>query len=148
MPDREKVIRALACCLKGWRQCDQCPYKPPHCGELLADATALMKDQDAAEGPRRDAIIGVREPRLMTLEEVTARRGEPAYLEAKSPKSYSGYVLIYDVQTGMGITGVRIGVTRPGHVTIWPAQNLYGIKWRCWTSRPTDEQREATPWEA
>lgn len=22
----------------------------------------------------------------------------------------------------------------------------YGVKWRCWTSRPTDEQREATPW--
>lgn len=23
----------------------------------------------------------------------------------------------------------------------------YGKIWRCWTSRPTDEQREATPWE-
>lgn len=22
----------------------------------------------------------------------------------------------------------------------------YGVKWRCWTERPTDEQREATPW--
>ena len=22
----------------------------------------------------------------------------------------------------------------------------YGKTWRCWTSRPTDEQREATPW--
>jgi len=22
----------------------------------------------------------------------------------------------------------------------------YGIKWRCWTSKPTDEQREAIPW--
>lgn len=22
----------------------------------------------------------------------------------------------------------------------------YGIKWRCWTSCPTDTQREATPW--
>ena len=23
----------------------------------------------------------------------------------------------------------------------------YNVKWRCWTSRPTDTQREATPWE-
>ena len=24
---------------------------------------------------------------------------------------------------------------------------MYGKSWRCWTSRPTDEQRETTPWE-
>lgn len=23
----------------------------------------------------------------------------------------------------------------------------YGKTWRCWTQRPTKEQREATPWE-
>lgn len=23
----------------------------------------------------------------------------------------------------------------------------YGVNWRCWTSRPTVEQREATPWQ-
>jgi hypothetical protein len=23
----------------------------------------------------------------------------------------------------------------------------YGSQWRCWTQRPTDEQREVTPWE-
>lgn len=138
MSDRDKVIaglnniHAVACGL----DVDQCYLNCISIKQLRAlidDATALLK---------------AKAPRLMALEEVTARRGEPAYLEAKSPKSYSGYVLIYDVQTGMGITGVRIGVTRPGHVTIWPAQNLYGIKWRCWTARPTDAQREATPWEA
>jgi hypothetical protein len=84
--------------------------------------------------------------RVMTLEEVMARRGEPAWLEAKSSKSYKGYVLIYDVQEGMGITGVRIGVTKPGHITIWPAKELYGVKWRCWTAKPTEAQIEAEPW--
>ena len=29
----------------------------------------------------------------------------------------------------------------------WMRWDDYGITWRCWTSRPTDEQREATPWE-
>ena len=88
----------------------------------------------------------VMRPRVLTLEEVMARRGEPAWLEAKSSKGYKGYVLIYDVQEGMGITGVRIGVTKPGHITIWPAKELYGVKWRCWSGRPTDKQREETPW--
>ena len=23
----------------------------------------------------------------------------------------------------------------------------YGLEWRCWSSRPTDEQRRETPWE-
>ena len=29
----------------------------------------------------------------------------------------------------------------------WMRWDDYGITWRCWTSRPTDEQREATSWE-
>lgn len=28
----------------------------------------------------------------------------------------------------------------------WMRWDDYGITWRCWTQRPTDEQREATPW--
>ena len=84
--------------------------------------------------------------RVMTLEEVMARRGEPAWLEAKSSGYKGGYVLIYDVQKGMGITGVRIGVTKPGHITIWPSRELYGVKWRCWTARPTVEQMREEAW--
>lgn len=86
------------------------------------------------------------EPRVMTVEEVTGGAGTPAYMEARSQRGYRGWVLIYDVQEGMGITGVRIGVTKPGHITIWPAVELYGVKWRCWTGEPTEEQREAEPW--
>lgn len=28
----------------------------------------------------------------------------------------------------------------------WMRWDDYGITWRCWTSRPTDKQREATLW--
>ena len=28
----------------------------------------------------------------------------------------------------------------------WMRWDDYGITWRCWTSRPTDEQREAVKW--
>ena len=29
----------------------------------------------------------------------------------------------------------------------WMRWDDYGITWRCWTSRPTDTQREAVAWE-
>lgn len=29
----------------------------------------------------------------------------------------------------------------------WMPINLYGKKWRCWSRRPTDEERESAPWE-
>lgn len=105
-------------------------------GKMLL-ANWMKCAEEAAEAMR---------PRVLTLADVVARRGEPAWLEAKSSKGYKGYVLIYDVQEGLGITGVRIGVTKPGHITIWPAKELYGVTWRCWTAKPTEEQREETPW--
>lgn len=82
----------------------------------------------------------------MTLEEVIDSVKGPVWFEGRSERVYRGWALVYDVQEGMGITGVRVGITEPGHITIWPSTELYGSKWRCWTSRPTDEQREATPW--
>ena len=29
----------------------------------------------------------------------------------------------------------------------WLYEDTYGIVWRCWTKRPSDEQRNATPWQ-
>ena len=106
-------------------------------GAGMKDFNALLK-----------AVAGALRPRVMTLEEVINRAKTPAWLEPRNSRGrpYTGWVLIYDVQDGMGITGTRVGVTEPGHVTIWPAVELYGSKWRCWTSEPTEEQRRATPW--
>ena len=120
----------------------ECRTKMAMPGEAMVLLGSWQKSLDMAI----DALKA-QEPRVMTLEEVVARCGEPAYLESRNSRK-STYVLIYDVQEGMGITGVRIGLTQPGHITIWPARDLYGVKWRCWTARPTDEQREATPWQA
>lgn len=140
MPDREKVIKGLECCVTMpdiYPRCEECPY---------ADADGTCANMN---GLHRDALalLKAQEPRVMTLEEVVTRRGEPVWFESKSGRTYNGYVLVYDVQEGLGITGVRVGITQPGHTTIWPSKDIYGVKWRCWTSRPTDEQREATPWQ-
>ena len=29
----------------------------------------------------------------------------------------------------------------------WLDSNMYGFSWRCWASRPTEEERAAAPWE-
>jgi len=128
--DREAVIRELTQHIARadyietvWMDCVSVP--------MLRGALELLKEQ---------------EPRVLTLEETLHRLKEPVFLETKSRQSYTGWVLVYDVQNGMGITGVRMGLTQPGHITTWYPIDLYGSKWRCWSAKPTDEQREATPW--
>ena len=134
MTEREKVIKGLECC--GYShfmdKCQDCPYDGKDCFKRLKeDALALLKAQ---------------EPRVMTLEEVIDSMKGPVWFEGRSERVYRGWALVYDVQEGMGITGVRVGITKPGHITIWPSTELYGSKWRCWTSHPTDEQMEAVKW--
>lgn len=135
---REEVMHGLRRCIVPYAAyiCEKCSYFEKYglseCVEhLMKDAHDLLKEM---------------EPRVMTVEELCRARGKPAWFEARNGRLYTGWVLIYDVQDGMGITGTRVGVTEPGHVTIWPAVELYGSKWRCWTSEPTEEQRRATPW--
>lgn len=122
MTDREKVFRGLACCLSAWRHCDKCPYKPPRCAELLTDAMALLEAQ---------------EPRVMTLEE--ALGGDECWVEY--PNGGCGYADCYLSYTTKGADIYR---TMKHDFNVPLA--TYGKTWRCWTSRPTDEQREAVKW--
>ena len=56
MPDREKVINALECCVEKVGTCkdNKCPYEETYgewCIDLvLKDALALLKEQEAKEG--------------------------------------------------------------------------------------------------
>lgn len=85
MNEREKVIKGLECCLpmttrKGLADCKQCPYDrkitleggvTECCHDLMADALALLKEQEPVE------------PRVMTLEEYRAIAERP--LEERVP---------------------------------------------------------------
>lgn len=131
MTDREKVIKGLRCCAYGCRA--ECPYFDivDGCvGVLCADALALLKAQ---------------EPRVMTLEELEDW-DDPVFFETFETDMY--YVLIENVEPTAGMDGEFVFVNVvPGehHRRIWGGEH-YGRIWRCWTSRPTDAQREATPW--
>lgn len=96
------------------------------------------------ETPCDDAIalLKAQEPRVMTLEDVLAT--EVVYVE------YIGKAEIIPVLVNRRahdrIVLVRAHLMGSPSLVIYPLICEYGKYWRCWTSRPTDEQREATPW--
>lgn len=144
MSDREKIIKGLECCHVQRNGvpplCEDCPYMNPMEGtcdaldELLGDALTLLKAQ---------------EPRVMTLEELAGAQKTPVWRETKRAHKdlYNGWMLAYDIQRGQGITGMRQGMTEPNGRVGWYKLDDYGKTWRCWTARPTDEQREAVKWD-
>ena len=129
MAEREKVIRGLERC--AGIDCTGCPYQSisPCQNKLAGDALALLREQ---------------EPRLMTLEEIRFGAFEVAWLEDVDKAnvipgiwfrlSNEGEDEAVDIHVMDGFIGARLAV--------------YGKMWRAWTSRPTEEQRKAVPWDA
>ena len=135
MAEREKVIKAIGCCLEHQKtgfakivcRHDGCKFiEEDNCVlELLADILALLKAQ---------------EPRVMTLEEVKAFEWDYCYLEqerlpGKEYRMIAGDYALTCI-TWPSITSMRIEY----------GDNSYGVKWRCWTSRPDEKRRAETPW--
>lgn len=65
------------------------------------------------------------EPRVMTLDE--ARNVEVVWAEDRSTRAIYPYIVKNDMNDSK--------------------LYKYGVQWRCWTSRPAEEQREAVKWE-
>ena len=89
---------------------------------------------------RLEELLKAQEPRVMTLEEVKMLDCDYYYLEAMRGPGKE----LREIVGAYGLTCV----TWPS--ITWARQTMgdrgYGKTWRCWTSRPTDEQREAEPW--
>ena len=136
MIEREKVIKGLEYHLKELtvgKTCYECPY----CGDnsceiqLIANAISLLKEQ---------------EPRVLTLEELkTIGDKDAVYLET--------------IVMNLGEPNVKPAIYQPDNsddeyvcvVSTWFKSGFYSPhnylkSWRCWSSRPTDEQREAVKW--
>ena len=125
MTEREKVIHRLERCLTERQRPSM---------QDLHDALALLKAQ---------------EPRMKKLEEIKALP-DYVFLEdrdishAFSIKTISRPALPQLVF--VNISGEEcVGFRGPDGDTSL-VTSRYGVEWRCWTSRPTDEQREAIPW--
>lgn len=106
--------------------CEQCPYcnEPFPCSNtLLHDALALLRE---------------REPRVMTRKEIEGSDGAEFYSEHKGEE-----YLYMDHTEGPAYIMGNMGRFSLKHLR-WED---YGKTWRCWTSRPSDEQRKAVKWE-
>ena len=111
---------------------------------LMKDALSTLKMQKARIAELEAALT----PRVMTLEEVKGvKRLTICAVEQRSKvikntfnAEYGGIVTLGNENfLDFGLYGDtnRYRRTEAG----------YGKTWRCWTSRPTDEQREAVKWE-
>ena len=125
MTKQEKVIKGLEALVNDdwmWKKAD-------YYAGICKDALALLKAQ---------------EPRVMTWEEAQANVNEGPFIIMEvrdSTGTEIDYgVLVgdsYEMSEGSLLTVCEFGLLKDD----------YGKRFRCWTSRPTDEQREAVKWE-
>ena len=103
---------------------------------LLNDATALLRSQ---------------EPRVMTLDEAQSIRdcGTLVWLETSGGYEGTRYkaipAIVSDNTHGILPEDAMHFYNTAGRA--WNSYNRDICGWRLWTAEPTDEQREATPWE-
>jgi hypothetical protein len=123
--------------------------------DALKDKFAVPGYEYFSPGYIRDSIdeeptIRPDEPRVMTLDEIGNALKMPIWKETKSSNKslYNGWVLAYDIQKGQGIMGTALGMSEPSGRVVWYRLFYYGRTWRCWTHKPTDEQRKAVKWDA
>lgn len=85
-------------------------------------------------------LLKAQEPRVMTLEEVKALPYDAdIWIETEY---YVGKITIFAAT--INTKGLRGVMVYGSHKTY--DYEAYNKLWRCWTSRPTDAQREAVKW--
>ena len=106
------------------------------CERARFDSATVKMVEDALD-TIEDALKAM-EPRVMTLEEVLG--GGECWVEyINGGRGYCDCYLDDDAKS------IVINRTLSRDFNVPP--NGYGKSWRCWSVRPTDEQREGTPWE-
>lgn len=160
MVDREKVIKGLECCTQGVNGadpiCSECPYNENKMDcdyDMMADALELLKAQ---------------EPQYPVCEHCGKQidRINTSVFNYDGSDSEHQMLLTFDKETGCVVfettqnwTGYELtdeerkeGIRCP-HCGEYPFDKSVEIEFHepvnvlMWTSRPTDEQREAVKWE-
>ena len=138
MADREKVIKGLEICIRV-RDNELCPYDCPYRKDICYGTVGLMNDALS--------LLKAQEARVMTLEEIEDALDNVVWLDIPGAENLAdGFSLImaYSRKNGFVLLDSPFGDN--------PSQDRfeytdYNKTWRCWTSRPTDEQREAVKWD-
>ena len=151
MTKLEKVVKGLECCAAcSGDECKNCPYSlecrdtdlPYGMPHLAADALELLKNY---------------QPKVMTLEETTniSIANNNAYHDKDATfvwiEEERGTLCIccseYEPDLGYDDRGDSVRITYMGTDYMnWLYLRDYNKTWRCWTEKPTDEQRKAVEW--
>jgi len=126
--DMKKIMRTLADVLEGYERNE------------VACRQALKRDAKNAIRTLMARLEKEQEPRVMTLEEVKAFGWDYCYLEEERlpGKEYRSVCGDYALTC---ITWPCIASMRLQH-----GDDSYGKKWRCWSAKPTDKQRQKVKW--
>ena len=142
MSDREKVIKGLECCIlhdpDDHCRCAECTYNiheisnSPCANGLKWDALELLKEQ---------------EPRVMTWQEVEAHYTVPFFDDLNEFEDFAQDIkpLYFEYKHEdhwevhwRGYSSVS------KYIHNWLSE--YNKTWRCWTDKPTEEQRKVVKW--
>ena len=132
MIDEKRIKRFIEGAKEAFKEVDDPTFTFPmnilSAYELATSIEELLKEQ---------------EPRVMTLEEVKRSAGETVWAERwGDSKTIVAQFAPYDT-----IDDSFYFFTIGNSVSYKVYTEDYYKDWRCWTSRPTDEQRKAVKWE-
>ena len=124
MTDREKLAKRLTSLIKHCTSCEECRDEDIS-DYLIANGVTI------AEMKKPLALEQVKEKRAVWIEDDGCETGQELYPALYDAKGYPHHtVFIYQDE---------------GHA--WLDNLLYGITWRCWETRPTEEEMAAAEWE-
>lgn len=140
MSNQERVLHGLDSCgfydgIPNICEVTECPYRDDKCGcvhELAHDAGLLISE-----------LLKAQEPRVLTLAEL--EHAEIAYAEDIDKDEIIPILVNGRQHDRFNMVRARLG-NNPSRV-FYPSIFDYNKRWRCWTSRPDNATREATPWE-
>jgi hypothetical protein len=89
-------------------------------------------------------LLKAQEPRVMDADEIVLSADPSKWLWVERKGDYCAEAF----KAGKTIRGlIYFDSETPGAFLDCEHPDEYGKTWRCWTSRPTDEQREAVKWD-
>ena len=128
LPERYDIVR--------WNRAANMPGAPLDIICHQSDVIELLVGalRDALDKPMQKPLTLEEFRTLMSADEDTA-----VYCEAKGD-NHAYATILFD-----GNSVDREGWLADDDDLVW---HSYGSEWRCWASRPTDEEREAAAWES
>ena len=93
------------------------------------------------------ALLKAHEPRVMTLEEVVCLQPDDVvWLEDNDKEDVIPGICCGEKNVFAKIT--QFLIRNSLHPYVFAIHSEYQLRWRCWNTKPTEEQRKAAKWNA